>query len=176
MMNRDDILIEVDQLMSKLDDGNLRIYDASMMFFRQESDPTAYEEYVRGCIPNAAFFDHEVFSDPAAKYGYTVLPEPALFDQIGKIGIGAESEVVLYGNFLPSATRAWWILHYAGHDHVRILNGGLTAWRRAGVLWGKANIATSQRPLRPISGRACSPVRKRYWLLWRTATVASSTP
>lgn len=132
MMNRDDILIEVDQLMSKLDDGNLRIYDASMMFFRQESDPTAYEEYVRGCIPNAAFFDHEVFSDPAAKYGYTVLPEPALFDQIGKIGIGAESEVVLYGNFLPSATRAWWILHYAGHDHVRILNGGLTAWRRAG--------------------------------------------
>ena len=27
MMNRDDILIEVDQLMSKLDDGNLRIYD-----------------------------------------------------------------------------------------------------------------------------------------------------
>ena len=32
MMNRDDILIEVDQLMSKLDDGNLRIYDASMMF------------------------------------------------------------------------------------------------------------------------------------------------
>lgn len=132
MMNRDDILIEVDELLTKLDDGNLRIYDASILFFRQESDPTAYEEYVQGHIPGAAFFDHAVFSDPAAKYDYTVLSEPALFDQIGKIGIDAGSEVVVYGNFLPSATRAWWILHYAGHDHVRILNGGLAAWRKAG--------------------------------------------
>ena len=30
------------------------------------------------------------------------------------------------------ATRAFWVLRYAGHENVRVLNGGLAAWRRAG--------------------------------------------
>jgi thiosulfate/3-mercaptopyruvate sulfurtransferase len=33
---------------------------------------------------------------------------------------------------LPYAARAWWILHYAGHTNVRVLNSGLAAWQSAG--------------------------------------------
>ncbi len=32
---------------------------------------------------------------------------------------------------IPYAIRAWWVLRYAGHDNVRVLNGGITGWKNA---------------------------------------------
>ena len=132
-MNREDILIEADELMTKMDNPNLRIYDATILFFRQESEMTAHERYQQGHIPGAAFFDHQDFSDSSRKYVYMVPPEVDLAAQIGNIGIDEDSEVVFYTfDMLPCATRAWWILRYAGHNNVRVLNGGLSAWEKAG--------------------------------------------
>jgi thiosulfate/3-mercaptopyruvate sulfurtransferase len=132
-MDRDRIIIEADELLAKMDNSNLRIYDATIMFFRQQGETTAYEQYQQGHIPGAAFFDHQDFSDSDSKYMFMVSSEAALAESIGKIGISKDSEVVLYAiNVLPAATRAWWLLRYAGHDNVRILNGGLAAWQAAG--------------------------------------------
>lgn len=132
-MKRNEILIEADELMSKLDDPLVRVFDTTIMFFREETDITAYEQYTQAHIPGAAFFDHAAFSDPQNKYMYMVLPEAELAAQIGQIGINQESEVILYtSGLLPCATRAWWVLRYAGHNNVRILNGGLSAWQEAG--------------------------------------------
>jgi len=132
-MNRDNMLIEADELLTKLDNPNIRIYDATILFFRSESDPTAYEKYLEGHIPGAAFFDHQDFSDPNSDYELMVATEAELAAQIGRIGIDADSEVVFYTfGYLPCATRAWWLLHYAGHNNVRVLNGGLAAWKKAG--------------------------------------------
>lgn len=132
-MKREQMLIEAAELLPKIDDPNLRIYDATILFFRKESDLTAFETYQQGHIPGAAFFDHDDFSDSRSDYMYMVLPEDELAEQIGRIGISNDSEVVFYtGDLLPCATRAWWILRYAGHDNVRVLNGGLAAWRAAG--------------------------------------------
>lgn len=146
-MNRNDILIEADELLTKLDNANLRIYDASILFFRKETDPTTHENYLQGHLPNAAFFDHMAFSDATQKYMYMVLPEAQLAEQIGKIGIANNNEVVLYTTgWLPSATRAWWVLRYAGHNNVRVLNGGLEAWQKAGgeVVQGEYHYAPAQ--------------------------------
>ena len=132
-MNRDEMLIEADELLTKLDDPNVRIYDATILFFREESEATAHEGYVQAHIPGAAFFDHEAFSDAGSPYMYMIPPAEALGAQIGEIGIAAESEVVVYtSGYFPCATRAWWLLRYAGHDNVRVLNGGLAAWQAAG--------------------------------------------
>ena len=115
------------------DRATIRLYDATILFFRSESEPTAYEQYLEGHIPGAAFFDHQDFSDSSRDYMYMVLPEADLATQIGQIGISEESEVVFYTTgMLPCATRAWWILRYAGHNNVRVLNGGLSAWKKAG--------------------------------------------
>lgn len=132
-MKRKDILIEADELLERINDRNMRIYDATILFFREEHEPTAAEKYAEAHIPNAAFFDHQQFSDPNSDYMYMVLPEKDLATQIGKIGISEDVEVIFYSsNRLVNATRAWWVLRYAGHDNVRVLNGGLEAWQAAG--------------------------------------------
>ena len=122
-MNRDSILIEADELLKKLENENIRIYDATI----------TDDMYLQGHIPGAAYFDHEKFSDPNSPYIITILPEDALVAQIGNAGISNDSEVVVYAcGMLPYAARAWWILRYAGHNNVRVLDGGLSAWKNAG--------------------------------------------
>ena len=138
-MNREKALIEADELRSKIDSPNIRLYDATIMFYMGMSPaeaakmPTAHQQYLAGHIPGAAFFDHQKFSDLDSPYEYMLAPEDILADQIGKIGITNDSEVILYTpGILACATRAWWLLRYAGLENVRLLNGGLAAWVKAG--------------------------------------------
>lgn len=139
-MERDKVLIEADELLTKLRDENIRIYDASIVD----------DMYQQGHIPGAAFFDHGKFSDPNNAYEYMLLPDEELAAQIGDIGISNDTEVVVYAcGMLPYAARAWWVLRYAGHNNVRVLNGGLSAWKNAG---GK--IEQEARRYEPSSFRA----------------------
>lgn len=132
-MKREEILIEVDELMALAADSAVKIYDATFFLGRPEGEPTAYDNYLQGHIPQAAFFDHQAFSDKTSKYLFALLNDAALATQIGSIGIDNESTVVLYSaSDIVWATRAWWILRYAGVNNVRVLNGGLPAWQNAG--------------------------------------------
>lgn len=72
-MNRNDVLIEADELLTKLGNENIRIYDASIVD----------DMYRIGHIPGAAYFDHERFSDPNKAYEYMLLPEDQLAARIG---------------------------------------------------------------------------------------------
>ena len=122
-MEREKMLIEAHELLAKLGDENIRIYDASIVD----------DMYHQGHIPGSAFFDHEKFSDPKKVYEYMLLPDEKLAGQIGEIGISNDTEVIVYAcGMLPYAARAWWVLRYAGHLNVRVLNGGLSAWKEAG--------------------------------------------
>jgi len=122
-MNRKNFIIEADELLKKIDNKNIRIFDATI----------TNDVYMQRHIPGAAYFDHERFSEPNSRYMCTILSEDKLVAQIGNAGISNDSEVVLYAcGMLPYAIRAWWVLHFAGHDHVKVLNGGLAAWVKAG--------------------------------------------
>ncbi len=131
-MKRNDIIIEVDELKGKLNDPNIRIFDAQINFFPKEGEPTAHEAYQNKHIPGAVFLNHDRVSVKDAKYMFTVLPEAELAKAIGDMGISNDNEVIVYSSgMLATATRAFWALRYAGHNNVRILNGGLTAWEAA---------------------------------------------
>lgn len=139
-MNREDILIEVDELFQRINGENIRIFDASI----------AEDMYLAGHIPGAAYFNHEKFSDPNHRYEFMIPPEPLLAQQIGNAGISNDSEVVVYAcGMLPYAVRAWWLLRYAGHTNVRILNGGLEAWKKAG-----GQVESEVRQYAPVTFRA----------------------
>lgn len=122
-MNRESILIEADELLKKLGDENIRIFDATIVD----------DMYLMGHIPGAAYFNHDRFSDLTSPYSCMILSEAELSAAIGKAGISNDSEVVVYAcGMIPYAIRAWWVLKYAGHENVRVLNGGLSAWKNAG--------------------------------------------
>jgi len=122
-MKPNEMLIEADELLNKIGNENVRIFDATIVD----------DMYLQGHIPGAVYFDHDRFSVPDSPYTCTILPVDTLAEQIGKAGISNDSEVIMYAcGMIPYAVRAWWVLRYAGHDNVRILNGGLTAWKKAG--------------------------------------------
>ncbi len=138
-MNRNRVLIEADELLPKIDHSNIRIYDASILFYMGMSPeeialmPTSHEQYLAEHIPGAAFFDHQRFSEVDTPYEYMLATDDVLADQIGEIGISNDSDVILYAtDILACATRAWWLLYYAGHKNMRVLNGGLAAWKAVG--------------------------------------------
>lgn len=122
-MNRDNMLIEANELLEIVGKENIRIFDASM----------TEEMYLQEHIAGAVYFDHDKFSDPDSPYECTILPMDKLKRQIGESGISNNSEVIIYAcGMIPYAARAWWVLRYAGHDNVRVLNGGITAWKNVG--------------------------------------------
>lgn len=90
--------------------------------------------YAAGHLPGARFLDLEAVltehtGDP--RDGRHPLPDPAtLTAGLGALGVGADSDVVVYdeaGSF--AADRAWWVLRWAG-IRTRVLDGGITAWSR----------------------------------------------
>ncbi len=92
--------------------------------------------FLAGHIPAAQLADLRTdLSGPgAAAEGRTPLPTAAALEESMRgWGISAGTSVVVYdtGGGLTAA-RAWWLLRWAGHDKVRLLDGGLSAWVRAG--------------------------------------------
>lgn len=58
---------------------------------------------------------------------------------LGDAGISHDDPLVVYGECQPcgggpsAATYVYWILRSLGHEDVRVLNGGIDAWREAGL-------------------------------------------
>ncbi|HTO58791.1 MAG TPA: sulfurtransferase [Pseudomonadales bacterium] len=114
-------------------DRRMRIFDTTVYL---HPDPPRYriesgrENYLKGHIPTAGLLDlTRGMSDASAKFPFT-LPNPAqLQHEFRKYGIDDDSLVVLYSTtHIMWATRLWWMLHWAGHRNVTLLDGGYTQW------------------------------------------------
>lgn len=100
------------------------------------SDPdTCHTSYLGGHIPGAVFVDLEnQLSNADAGDGRHPLPCPDDFERTAKsLGINNDCPVVVYDSGTgQAAARLWWLLTDAGHCDVRVLDGGMAAWRQAG--------------------------------------------
>lgn len=124
-------LVSTDWLAAHLDDANIRIVDSS--FKLPGITPTAREDYDRGHIRGAVFFDIDEIAEPGTSLPH-MIPSPALFARkMEALGIGDGDRVVVYDSAgLSSAGRAWWMLRLYGHHDVALLDGGLPKWKAEG--------------------------------------------
>ena len=133
-----EFLISTSELAAKLGDQSLRIFDTSVLLHHDDGGYRAEPgraDYLEEHITGAGFINLcEDWSDTASGFSNTLPSIDALSSAIGKDGIGNDNLVVLYSSgHLMWATRAWWLLRYAGHNNVRVLNGSLQAWRSANL-------------------------------------------
>jgi len=132
-------LIDVDTLHSRLDDPNLRLFDAAVFLKPQASGgyqvDSGRDSYEQAHIPDAAFIDLVgAWADTSSALNFTLPGTAELASAIGASGIAADHDVVLYSSgHIMWATRAWWLLHYAGHNRVAVLNGSFNAWQAKGL-------------------------------------------
>ena len=126
-------LINVDQLAAILDDPTVRIVDTRWYLADVRQ---GRREYQHSHIPGALFLDVEDdLSTPGDGPGRHPLPNwDAFARRIGEAGIGNNHRVVAYDTADGSiAARLWWMLRRLGHDDVAVLDGGWTAWTKAGL-------------------------------------------
>ena len=129
---RTSALITIPELQALLDEGApVRILDVRYRLGFTDG----HENYLAGHLPGAVFADLEedLAGHGAPSDGRHPLPsDEALQAAARRWGIGQGQAVVVYDDSRSlSASRAWWALSRAGVD-VRVLDGGLAAWRAAG--------------------------------------------
>ena len=128
---RPDALVSTDWVAALLGDPHIRVVDAS--FKLPGITPTAREDYDRGHIPGAVFFDIDDIAKPGTSLPHMIPPPDLFARKMEALGIGDDDRVVVYDSVgLSSAGRAWWMLHVFGHHDVAILDGGLPKWRAEG--------------------------------------------
>jgi len=136
---RSGVLISVDELAAQLG-------GPSRLVVLDVSDDLETAPLERPVIPGAIAVSlaADLSGPPTKRGGRRPLPDVnALQENLRSWGIDADSLVVVYDNTSGAqAGRAWWTLRWAGHPSVRVLDGGLAAWKAAGQ-------ATAEQPVHP---------------------------
>lgn len=126
-------LVDVATLRAHLDDPSWVVVDVR----HQLADPGYGQRvYAQAHVPGAVFLhcDRDLSGGMTGRNGRHPLPDPQqLVARLGSIGIGAQTQVVVYDDAQGMiAGRLWWLLRWLGHDRVALLDGGLQAWLAAG--------------------------------------------
>lgn len=129
-------LLSAAELAPRLGSPDLVILDARFTLDDEDWGARAHaESHIPGAIHANLATDLSGAIVPG-RTGRRPLPTPEAFARtLSGWGIGPGTQVVVYdaAGGLMAAARAWWLLRWAGHDRVAVLDGGWQAWRAAGL-------------------------------------------
>ncbi|MCL2891794.1 sulfurtransferase [Brenneria tiliae] len=102
--------------------------DAALLFVTEES--TLPDNLIPGSLPT--WIATHYAGKGGGERGRLPLPERAAVQAwLEQAGIDDGTDIVVYDAGKGShAARAWWVLNWAGHHRVSILDGGLKGWRQ----------------------------------------------
>lgn len=128
-----DVLIAAAELADRLESGApVRLLDVRW----QVGGPAGHAAYRAGHLPGAVYvdLDTELAAPASPAEGRHPLPDlDALQAAARRWGLRAGDPVVVYDDTNGlAAARAWWLLRWASVATVRLLDGGLGAWRAIG--------------------------------------------
>lgn len=119
---------------------------------------SSVDNFTAGHIPNARFVRYDEIAITVDGIPTELPPVDQLRKVLGAIGISDKSNVVIYGSPI-AATRLFFTLDYMGHPSVKVLNGGLNAWKAGGGAievgapkpGATASLASKPNPSRVVS-------------------------
>ena len=103
--------------------------------FDLKDTEAGHQDYQTGHLPGTlyAHLDRDL-SAPAVpgQTGRHPLPDPEDFAAtLRQWGVSQDTHVIAYDDGQgPFASRLWWMLHWVGHSHQSVLDGGFTHWTR----------------------------------------------
>ena len=154
-------LIDVDQLKALQAAGTpLMVFDCTSDLMKPETGPQQYADaHIPGAVYahlDTALSDKSGATD-AASGGRHPLPSREKFaNWLSSIGFNNTMQAVVYDrNGVNYCGRLWWMLKWAGHDAVAVLDGGLQAWQASG---GAVALGT-ETPSAPSNYALAQPLR-----------------
>lgn len=146
MQARDRVLISAAELAGIIEAGD----PVSVLDVRWRIDePDGRATYLEGHLPGAVYvsLEDELSDHSISGRGRHPLPSGHNVEAAARRwGIRQGTPVVCYDDWnRAGSARAWWVLSAAGLDDVRILDGGLAAWRSAGY-------GLESGPVEPVTG------------------------
>ena len=122
-------IVSTAELAAHADDPNWVVVDVRSSLADLEAGRRAYGT---AHIPGAVFADlaADLSDPPGGGRGRHPLPSSeAMEHTFGSLGISAGRQVVVYDESDGMyASRLWWMLRYAGHADVAVLDGGIAKW------------------------------------------------
>jgi thiosulfate/3-mercaptopyruvate sulfurtransferase len=127
-------LIDAATLASQLEREDVVIFDCR---FELGNPAWGEGEYAREHIPGAQYLhlDRDLSGPITPRTGRHPLPDPREFARrIAELGAASDTQLVAYdqGNGAYAA-RFWWMARWIGLRSVAALDGGIAAWRAAGL-------------------------------------------
>jgi thiosulfate/3-mercaptopyruvate sulfurtransferase len=127
-------LIDANTLSNHLSRDDLTLIDCR---FDLANTPWGEAEYARAHLPGALYLhlDRDLSGPITPSSGRHPLPDANHFaSRLAALGAGRDSQIVAYdqGN-AAYAARLWWLARWIGLPNVAVLDGGIAAWRAAGL-------------------------------------------
>jgi len=108
-------------------------------------------EFAAAHLPGAQYLhlDRDLSNPVTETSGRHPLPDPGAFARrLGAAGVDSNCQVVAYDQGPGAyAARFWWLARWIGLEKVAVLDGGIAAWRAAGLPLVHEVRAVSPRPL-----------------------------